>query len=116
MLSSELVTDFYSENYEDEKYYDANTPLPLEDCIFIEMSSSKMCDKKYEEKYERDIRPTLKAQEMILSKDFSNTNAKDSIEKYLVEIKNDIDSGSYYSATIVMGSVLEAFLIDWKII
>lgn len=50
---------------------------------------------------------------MISSKTFSNTNAKGSIEKYLVEIKNNIDSGSYYSATIVMGSVLEAFLIDW---
>lgn len=113
LLSSELVTDYYSDHYEEDKYYDANTPLPLEDCIFIEMSSSKMRDKKYEEKYERDIKPTLKAQDMISSKTFSNTNAKGSIEKYLVEIKNNIDSGSYYSATIVMGSVLEAFLIDW---
>lgn len=113
LLSSELVTDYYSDHYEDEKYYDANTPLPLEDCIFIEMSSSKMCDKKFQEKYERDINPKTKAHDMITTKNFSNQNAKESIEKYLAEIHNDIKAGSFYSATILMGSVLEAFLIDW---
>lgn len=113
LLSSEFVSDYYSEHYDAENYYDSNTPLPLEDCIFIEMTSGSMCDKKYQEKYERDINPKTKAHAMITAQKFTNKNAKESIEKYLAEIKNDIDAGSFYSATILMGSVLEAFLIDW---
>lgn len=113
LLSSEFVSDYYSEHYDVENYYDSNTPLPLEDCIFIEMTSGSMCDKKYQEKYERDINPKTKAHAMITAQKFTNKNAKESIEKYLAEIKNDIDAGSFYSATILMGSVLEAFLIDW---
>lgn len=111
LLTSEFVTDYYSERYSGDEY--ESSSLPLEDCIYIEMAAEKMQNRKYAEIYEREINPRLKAHEMISSKTFSNTNAKGSIEKYLVEIKNNIDSGSYYSATIVMGSVLEAFLIDW---
>ncbi len=113
LLSSELVSDYYSEHYDAENCYDSNTVLPLEDCIFIEMTSESMCDRKYQEKYEHDINPKTKAHDMITAKNFANKNAKESIEKYLAEIKNDIDAGSFYSATILMGSVLEAFLIDW---
>jgi hypothetical protein len=113
LLSSEFVSDYYSEHYDAENYCDSNTPLPLEDCIFIEMTSGSMCDKKYQEKYERDINPKTKAHAIITAQKFTNKNAKESIEKYLAEIKNDIDAGSFYSATILMGSVLEAFLIDW---
>ena len=112
-LTSELIFDYYTERYAGEKYYDANTPLPLEDCIFIEMPADKMYEKKYQKKYERDINPDTKAHDMIKTQNFNNKKAKESIEKFLVEIKNDIDIGSFYSATILMGSVLEAFLIDW---
>ena len=37
----------------------------------------------------------------------------ENIYKFLVEINDAIKNGLYYSATIVIGSVLEAFLIDW---
>ena len=113
LLSSELIKDFYSDRYSAEKYYDAETPLPLEDCIYIDLPADKMNQKKYSEKYERDINPRLKVQNMIDSKNLNTADAKKSINNYLIEIKNDIDAGSYYSATILMGSVLEAFLIDW---
>lgn len=113
LLSSELISDFFSEKYDANYYSDSDTPLPLEECIYIEMSSESMCDKRYQEKYERDINTYTKAHAMIKNQCFANKNAKESIEKYLAEIKNDIDVGSFYSATIVMGSVLEAFLIDW---
>lgn len=115
LLSSEFISDYYSERYEPEEYLyaDSETPLPLKNCIYIEMSPEKMRDKKFQEIYERDINPKLKAHDMIDSHEFNNDKAKDSIKKYLVEIKNDIDAGSFYSATILMGSVLEAFLIDW---
>lgn len=112
-LSSELILDFFSEKYDANYYSDSDTPLPLEECIYIEMSSESMCDKRYQEKYERDINTYTKAHAIIKNQCFANKNAKESIEKYLAEIKNDIDVGSFYSATIVMGSVLEAFLIDW---
>ncbi len=113
LLSSELVSDYYSEHFDPENYYDSNTPLPLEDCIYIEMASESMVDMKYQEKYERDINPKTKAHDMIAAKKFTNQRAKESLEKYLAEIHNDIGVGSFYSATILMGSVLEAFLIDW---
>lgn len=113
LLSSELISDYYKDRYDSNDYYDSRTPVPLEDCIFFELSTEKMCDKKFQEKYERDINSRLKAHELITSKSFSSDEAKKSVEKYLAEIKNDIDAGSYYSATILMGSVLEAFLIDW---
>lgn len=120
LLSSEFISDYYSERYEPEEYSeglncytDSESPLPLKDCIYIEMSPEKMRDKKFQEIYERNINPKLKVHDMIDSHEFNNDKAKDSIKKYLVEIKNDIDAGSFYSATILMGSVLEAFLIDW---
>ncbi len=113
MLSSELVSDYYSDHFNAENYDDSNTPLPLEDCIYIEMASESMDDRKYQEKYERDINPKTKAHDMIAAKKFTNQRAKESLEKYLAEIHNDIGVGSFYSATILMGSVLEAFLIDW---
>ena len=111
LLTSEFVADYYYERYSEDRY--DRVSLPLEDCIYIEMSPEKMQNSKYADIYERDINPRLKARDMISSVTFATGDAQKSIEKYLVEIKNNIDSGSYYSATIVMGSVLEAFLIDW---
>lgn len=113
LLSSELIKDYYSDRYTAEKYYDEETPLPLEDCIYIDMPAEKMNQKEYSAKYERDMNPRLKVHNMIDSKSLNTADAKESIDNYLIEIKNDIDVGSYYSATILMGSVLEAFLIDW---
>lgn len=113
LLTSELVIDYYSERYSIDRYDEYGTTLPLEDCIYIEMSPDKMQNRKYADIYERDINPRLKARDMIRSVNFATGDAQKTIEKYLVEIKNNIDHGSYYSATIVMGSVLEAFLIDW---
>ena len=112
LLSSELVRDYYSDRYSAE-IYNSEKPLPLEDCIYIEMSSDKMCDKNYKEIYERNIRLTLKAADMINTNNLSTIDAKEAIDNYLIEIHNDIRNGAYYSATIVIGSVLEAFLIDW---
>ena len=113
LLSSELIKDYYSDRYTAEKYYDEESPLPLEDCIYIDIPAEKMDQKKYPAKYERDMNPRLKVHNMIDSKSLNTADAKESIDNYLIEIKNDIDAGSYYSATILMGSVLEAFLIDW---
>lgn len=113
LLSSEFIIDYYSERYSIDGYDEYGSALPLEDCIYIEMSPEKMQNSKYADIYERDINPRLKARDMISSVQFATSDAQKTIEKYLVEIKNNIDSGSYYSATIVMGSVLEAFLIDW---
>lgn len=113
LLSSELIKDYYSDRYTAEKYYDEESPLPLEDCIYIDIPAEKMDQKKYSAKYERDMNPRLKVHNMIDSKSLNTADAKESIDNYLIEIKNDIDVGSYYSATILMGSVLEAFLIDW---
>ena len=50
---------------------------------------------------------------MLETKEFVNQNAKEAVNKFLVEINDAIKNGLYYSATIVIGSVLEAFLIDW---
>lgn len=113
LLSSEFIKDYYYDRYSDDDYYDSEKTLPLEDCVYIEMSPEKMRDNKYQDIYEQETNPGLKVQRIISDKNFANSKAKEAIEKYLVEIKNNIDHGCYYSATIVMGSVLEAFLIDW---
>ena len=77
------------------------------------MAPEKMFSRKYEVVYGYEVNPKLKAHNMISSKDFCNNRSKESVQKNLAEIKNDMDVGSYYSAMILMGSVLEAFLIDW---
>ena len=108
LLSSEFVADYYLDRYDDTKI-----PLPLEDCIYFEIEPSKINNKKYFDIYMQDINPRLKVYDMINSSNFRTVDAKETLKDYLREIKNDIDAGAYYSATIVMGSVLEAFLIDW---
>ena len=113
LLSSELVIDFYSERYSADDYDEYGAALPLEECIYIEIPPEKVDNKKYADIYEYSANSRLKALDMIYTANFTTADVQKSIEKYLVEIKNNIDSGSYYSATIVMGSVLEAFLIDW---
>lgn len=113
LLSSELVSDYFSDRFDANNFYDSNTVLPLEECIYIEMSPEKMNSKKYKDKYEIETNTKLKTHSLIESKGFYNIKAKEIIEKYMAEIRNNIESGSYYSATIVMGAVLETFLIDW---
>ncbi len=113
LLSSELISDYYSERYSAKQYYDSSTILPIEECVYIEMSPEKMNSDEYKKKYEFEVNDSLEVHDIISTKKFSSIKNKDITEKYLVEIKNDIDIGSYYSATILIGSVLEALLIDW---
>lgn len=113
LLSSEFIIDYFSDRYSEDKYYDSSTPLPFDDCPFIDLPSKNINLNLYKEKYELDINPRLKVHNILENKDFANQNAKEAVNKFLVEINDAIKNGLYYSATIVIGSVLEAFLIDW---
>lgn len=113
LLSSELISDYYSDRYDSETYNDWRSLLPIEDCIYLEMSPEKMKDNKYRVVYEQNINSKQQTHDMIDCHEFNNEKAKEAVKKFLVEIDNDIGAGAFYSATILMGSVLEAFLLDW---
>ena len=112
LFSSELINDYYADRFP-SSIFDGDYYLPLEGCIYIQMSPEKMNSYAYKDKYELDTNSKLKVQNILDSKELVSPKAKVAINKFLVEIHDAIKNKLYYSATIVMGSVLEAFLIDW---
>lgn len=112
LFSSELIHDYFVDLFP-ASVSDVLGYIPLESCIYLQMSPEKMNSYSYKDKYELDTNSKLKVQNIIDSKELVSPKAKVAINKFLVEIHDAIKNKLYYSATIVMGSVLEAFLIDW---